>query len=190
MNPSNVVAALILASTEGAGSSSPLEFKTDLAFWTGVVFLGLMLVLWKFAWKPIAQGLDKRESHIADQIAQAEAANQKAKDLLADYEKKLDDAKGEVRGLLEEGRQNAEKLGRQLIEKAKGQAEAEHDKAIKQIEAAADAAMKDLADRSAALAVQLAGKIVRSKLNPAEHARLIEQAVSGFVAGKTDVSQN
>jgi F-type H+-transporting ATPase subunit b len=190
MNASLFIAALAVASTEGSGSPSPLEFKTDLALWTAVVFLGLLAVLWKFAWKPIAEGLDKRENHIADQISEAEAANQKAKDLLADYEKKLADAKNEVRGILEEGRQNAEKLGRQLIKKSKEQAEAEHAKAIKQIEAAADAAVKGLADQSAAMAVQLAGKIVRAKLNPADHARLIEQAVAGFVAGETDASRN
>jgi len=55
---------------------------------------------------------------------------------------------------------------------------------VQQIEAAADAAVKNLADQSAAMAVELAGKIVRAKLNPADHARLIEQAVSGFTVSK------
>ena len=55
---------------------------------------------------------------------------------------------------------------------------------MQQIEAAADAAVKSLADQSAAMAVELAGKIVRAKLNPADHARLIEQAVAGSSQGK------
>jgi F-type H+-transporting ATPase subunit b len=65
--------------------ANPLEFKSDLALWTAVVFLLLMLLLWKFAWGPLADGLDKREKHVADQIAQANDANQKAKDLLVEY---------------------------------------------------------------------------------------------------------
>jgi F-type H+-transporting ATPase subunit b len=190
MNASNLIAALILASTEGGGSSSPLEFKTDLAFWTAVVFLGLLAILWWVAWKPIAEGLEKRENHISDQIANAETANQKAKDMLAGYEQKLADAGNEVRGILEQGRRDAERLGRQLIEKSKEQAEAERARAVQQIEAAADAAAKNLADRSATLAVELAGKIVHAKLKPADHARLIEQAVAGFVKGKSDPSRN
>ena len=53
-------------SKESSGASqetaiNPLEFKTDLALWTAVVFLLLLAVLWKFAWGPLAEGLDKRE---------------------------------------------------------------------------------------------------------------------------------
>ena len=180
----------------GGGDINPLSpsaWKSDLAIWTAIVFLGLLAVLWKFAWKPIAAGLDKRENHVADQIAQAEASNQKAKDILASYEQKLADAKNDVRGILEQGRRHAEKLSQELLDKAKAEAQAEQQRAVQQIEAATDAAVKSLADQSAAMAVQLAGKIVRAKLNPADHARLIEQAVAGFVQGKQgkdDVSRN
>ena len=100
--------------------------ETDLALWTAVVFLCLLAMLWKFAWKPMAAGLDKREQNVADQIAQAEAANQKAKDILADYERKLAAAEEQVRGILEQGRRDAEQLGRELIDKAKEEAKAEH----------------------------------------------------------------
>ena len=163
---------------------SPSALKGDLALWTAVVFLVLVAVLWRFAWGPLAAALDRREKGIADQIAEAEAANQKAKDILAGYEQKLADAKDDVRGILEQGRRDAEKLGRDLLDKAKEEASAEHARALTQIEAAADAAVKSLADQSAAMAVELAGKIVRAKLNPADHAKLIEQAVSGFTVSR------
>lgn len=168
----------------GSGDINPLApsaWKLDLALWTAVVFLCLLVILGKFAWKPLMAGLDKRERGIADQIAQAEEANRQAKQLLADYEGRLVSAKDEVRGLLDQGRRDAEKLGHELIEKAKDEARAEGKRAAEQIEAAADAAVRDLADRGAALAVELAGKIVRAKLNPADHAKLIEEAVGGFV---------
>ena len=144
-----------------------------------MVFLCLLAILWKFAWKPIAEGLDKRERNVADQIAQAEAANQKAKEILADYERKLAAAQDQVRGILDQGRRDAEQLGRELIDKAKEEAKAEYQRAVKQIDAATAAAIKELAGQSATLAVELAGKIVRAKLNPGDHARLIEQAVAG-----------
>ena len=87
-------------------------------------------------------------------------------------------AKDDVRGILDQGRRDAETLGRELLDKAKEDASAEHVRALKEIETAADAAVRKLADQSAAMAVELAGKIVHAKLNPAEHARLIEQAVA------------
>jgi F-type H+-transporting ATPase subunit b len=181
-----VAAAPLLAAEHSPGEKVDMNpfslsnFERDLALWTAVVFLCLLTILWKFAWGPLTAAIDKRERGIADQIADAEAANQKAKDVLTDYEQKLTAAQNEVRGIVEQGRRNAEKLGRQLIEKAKEQAAAEHARAIREIETATDAAAKDLANRSAAMAVDLAGKIVASQLNPKDHARLIEQAVSGF----------
>jgi F-type H+-transporting ATPase subunit b len=182
-------ATSILAAEPSSGDSglnpfSPSALEGDLALWTVVVFVCVLAVLWRFAWGPLSAALDRRERGVADQIAEAEAANQKAKDILAGYEQKLADAKDDVRGILEQGRRDAEKLGRELLDKAKEEASAEHARALKQIEAAADAAVKSLADQSAAMAVELAGKIVHAKLNPADHARLIEQAVNGFTVSK------
>jgi F-type H+-transporting ATPase subunit b len=165
-----------------AEAPNPLEWKKELAIWSAVVFVVLFLALWKFAWGPISQGLNKRERGIADQIAQAEQANQQAKELLAEYEQKLAASREEVRGILEQGRRDAEKVGREMLDKARGDAQAEQQRALRQIDAATASALKELADRSATLAVELAGKIVQAKINPAEHAKLIEQAVASFAA--------
>jgi F-type H+-transporting ATPase subunit b len=184
-SPSGTAPAHAPAAAEGEGDVSPLGWKSDLAIWTAVVFVCLFVVLWKFAWGPIARGLDKREHSVADQIAQAEAANQKAKDLLADYERRLAAAGDQVRGILEQGRRDAEQVGRELVAKAKEEAKAEQELAAKRIEAATDAAVKELADRSAELAIGLAQKIVRAKLTASDHAALIDRAVNGFVQGKS-----
>lgn len=190
-------AASVLASGHESGgeelSLNPISWQWiqgDLAIWTAVVFVVLAFVLGKFAWKPLIQGLDQRERNMADQIAQAEAANQKARDILADYERKLAAAQEQVRGILDQGRRDAEQVGRELIGKAKDEAKAEYERGVKQIDAATNAAIKELAEQSATLAVDLAGRIVQAKLNVADHARLIDQAVAGFVHGKSDVSRN
>jgi F-type H+-transporting ATPase subunit b len=166
--------------SEGTVNTSPLEFKKDLAIWTAVVFLVLLAILWKFAWGPIAQGLEKREHQIADQISQAEKSNQEARRLLEQYQQKLEASKDEVRGIIDQGRRDAEQLGREMLEKAKADAAAERDRALQQIESATAGALKELAERSATLAVDLAGKIVRTRLNPQDHARLIREAVAQF----------
>lgn len=156
------------------------EFKADLAIWTAVVFLVLLAVLWLGGWGRLAQGLDRREEAIAGQIAQAEEANRQAKELLARYEQKLADAKQEVRALLEEARRNADQRGREMLDQAKQEAEAEHQRALREIDKATAGALKELAQRSATLAVELAGKILQAKLSPQDHQHLIEQAVAHF----------
>jgi F-type H+-transporting ATPase subunit b len=143
-----------------------------------------MAVLYKMAWGPLSEGLSTREKHISDQISQANAANQQAKELLANHEKKLAEAAQEVRVILDKARQDAEEAAREREAKAEADAKARLDRAEKEIAAATAAAAKELADRSAKLAVDLAGKIVHAKLNPKDHAKLIEQAVSGFNVSK------
>jgi len=186
--------ALLLSGTLAAGAEhgeqsggglSPIpttlkDIQGDLAVWTAVVFLVLLLVLWKFAWGPIRSGLEKREQGIADQIAQAEQSNRKAQQLLDQYDQKLADSQVEVRGLLDKGRRDAEALGREMLDKAKQEAQAEQQRALRQIDAATANALKELAERSSTLAVELAGKILRVELKPEDHAQLIQQAVSDF----------
>jgi len=169
----------------GAESLNPLKsLQLDPAIHTAIVFVVLLLVLWKFAWKPLAEGLDKRERRVADEIASAEQANLDAKQLLAQYQQKLAASEDEVREILERGRRDAEHLGRELIDKARAETEVEKQRALREIETATAGAIKELADRSASLAVELAGKIVQTRLDPKAHARLIEEAVSRFAAAK------
>lgn len=170
------------------GGVNPLDFKTDLALWTGIVFLVVLAILWKFAWKPIADGLSKRENHILEEIAAAERSNAEARRMLDDYQQKLAAAGDEVRQMLEAARRDAEQAGAQIVQQARTAAEAERDRALAEIDMATSGALKELADRSASLAVDLAGKIVGSHLDRAAHSRLIEQALADF--GKTKVGRN
>jgi F-type H+-transporting ATPase subunit b len=184
-----VTAALLLVSTAvccapaaaaEAGDASPTTVRGDLTIWTAVVFLVVLAILWRFAWGPISQGLAKREEEIAGQIAEAHRSNEAAKQLLAEYESKLSDAKDEVRGLLDDGRRRAEQLAHEMLERAKQDAANQRRQALEQIESATAGALQELAERSAELAVELAGKIVRARLDPSDHARLVEEAVAQF----------
>jgi len=161
---------------------NPLEFKTDLALWTFVIFVVLFLVLKKFAWKPISESLDRREHHIAENIAAAQRAQDDAKKMLADYERKLAGAADEVRAMLEEARRDAEGTKQQIVAEAKSAAHAEHERAMREIRTATDAAVEELSQRSADLAVALAGKIVSAKLTGEERSRLVQESLSKFVA--------
>jgi len=162
---------------------NPLGVDPDLAIFTVIIFAVLLAVLWKFAWGPISQALDRREQKIADNIAAAEQCNVDAKRLLADYETKLAGAREEVRAILDEARRDAEHAGQEIVAKARADAMAEVERGKHEIETATAGALDELARKSADLAVDLAGRIVSSKLNAADHARLIEEALSNFPKG-------
>jgi F-type H+-transporting ATPase subunit b len=167
----------------GAELESPAEFRTDLAIYTFVVFIVLLAILGKLAWPKISAALEERERRIEANIAAAEAKHEEAKRLLAEHEARLATAAGEVRALLEEARRDAEAAREQILTDARKAAQAERDRAVRDIDTAANQALKNLAETSANLAVELAGKVIRESINPAKQQELVRHALERMNAG-------
>ena len=167
-------------SLSGGAPLAVLNVDPDVAFFTVVVFLGTFLVLWLFAWKPIAEGLNKREKSIADQIEQARVDAERAQQTLQDYEAKLADAAEEAKSLLTEARDEAGKAKERIMSEAREAADRERSRAIADIQAAKDQAVRELAQRSVDSAVKLAGNLVRKELNADMHSKLIEESLDRF----------
>jgi F-type H+-transporting ATPase subunit b len=170
------------AGTTQKAFESPAWFQTDLAVWSFAVFLGLFGLLTAFAWKPIMQGLEKREQGIADQIAETKAANEEAKRMLASYERRLSEAADEVRGMLEEARRDSEATRQTIIAEARKAADDEQARAKREIGLAKDDALSQIADKAGELAVEVAGKFLREKLGKDDHARLVRDSVAGITS--------
>ncbi len=191
--PSSTLLAAEAADATHAGHSTPgskgmaakaevADWKGDLAIYSFVVFIILMAILTKFAWKPISEALDKREQTVASNIAKAQGAADEAKVMLAQYQQQLAGAADQVRAMLDEARRDAETTKAAIIEEAKKSAEAEHDRAVRDIKTATDSALQQLAEKSADLAVDLAGKVLQSKLTKADHQQLVADGVKKFLA--------
>lgn len=157
---------------------SPAWFQTDLALWTLAVFAVLLFLLTKFAWKPIMEGLEKREQGIADLIAATRAANDEAKSMLASYERRLAEASDEVRAMLEEARRDSEATRLAIVAEARKAADDEQVRAKREIGLARDEALSQIAERAGQLAVDVAGKFLRDKLSTDDHARLVRDSVA------------
>jgi len=161
----------------------PLDFKADLALWSLVVFLTFMFVLKKFAWKPLADGLDAREQRIRGDIDAAEAARVKAEQMLADHEAKLAGVQEEVKEILAEARRDAEHTKNEIMAVAQGEAEATRDRALGDIERARDQALKDLFDHVSTQVTAATEHVLGRSLDAADQQRLIAEALADVTAG-------
>ena len=121
-----------------------------------------------------------RKTRLHTNTAACCSSNQK--DLLAQHEAKLAGAADEVRQLLEEARRDAEHTKSQILTEAKKAADLERDRAVRDVERAADHAMKNLAETSANLAIDLAGKVVRQNISADQQAQLVREALSTLAA--------
>ncbi|HYO24622.1 MAG TPA: F0F1 ATP synthase subunit B [Lacipirellulaceae bacterium] len=158
------------------------SLASDLSVYTFVVFLLLLGILSKAAWPRISAALEEREKRIEGAIAEATAKNEQAQRLLAEHEAKLAGAAAEVRALLEEARRDAEAAKAEIVAEARAAAQQEHDRARRDIDVALDGATKHLAETSANLAVELAGKAIRETINPAKQQELVREALAKLSA--------
>lgn len=165
-----------------AGHAKPglLDVNVVVSAATVAVFVLLLVVLTKTAWKPILNGLQAREKGIRDQLEGAEKANAEAKALLADYQVKVARANDEARAIVEEGRRDAEALKARLEGDARAEAQKERDRAVRDIELARQQALKEIYDEVATLSTDVASRILQQRLDPQSHRKLVDDAVASY----------
>jgi F-type H+-transporting ATPase subunit b len=160
-----------------------MEAPVDLALWSLLVFLGLLAVLSRFAWRPIIEGLDKREKMIAEDIDGAKSSAEKAQAKLREYEAKLAGAGTEAAAIIAEAKKDAIAAKDRIMAEAAEEAKRTRDRALADIQAAKDAVVRDLAESSVDSAVSLAGNIVGRSLNKSDHQDLIQKSIKQFSSG-------
>jgi F-type H+-transporting ATPase subunit b len=138
---------------------------SGLIFWQLFGFLGLLFILIKFAWKPMLQALEERESSIENSLKAAEAARNEMATLKADNEKLLNEARIERDTIL----RKAQEASVKMIEDAKTEAGKqgaimiENAKAV--IETEKKAALAEVKNQVAMLTLEVTEKLLRKNLS-------------------------
>ena len=151
-----------------------LEPNPGLILWTIVTFLALLFLLKKFAWKPLLDTLQQREASVRQSVEQAEHAKQEAERLLEENRKQLEQAEHEGHRILGESRVLAEKLKAEILESAQKQSQRLLEQARAEIGRDKDAALSQLRQEVASLAVQAAGKILDETLDEQKHRKIVD----------------
>lgn len=155
-----------------------VDFREDINIFTGVVFLLLLTGLYFAAWKPIQEGLEKREKSIAGNIEAAKLANETAQAKLAEYEAKLAEASQEATQIVAEARRGAETAASRIEAEAQDEAARIRERASAEIDAAKRVALNELATKSTDVAMALAQRIVGREVKAADHQKLIQDMLT------------
>lgn len=144
------------------------QFSSGLFIIQTAIFLVLLFVLGKFAWKPILDAVNEREVSIQDALSQAQLAKKEMEQLKSDNERIIQEAKLERDSILKEAREIKDKI----VGEAKDVAKTEGDKMIaaakQSIEAEKSAAMADIKSQIGTLSVNIAESILKQKLDSNE----------------------
>ncbi len=141
------------------------DFSFGLFFWQMLLFLMLLFLLKKFAWKPILDALNEREEGIKNALESAENAKLDMQNLQADNQKLLQEARVEREAMMKDARE----IKAKMITDAKDEAKESASKMIVQAQAAIEsekkAAVAELKSQVASLSIEIAEKVMKSELS-------------------------
>ena len=165
----------VVMAAEDEGGIVPHDY--GLQIWTLITFLVLFVLLAKFAFKPIAQALDRRGETIKKSIEEAEKQRADAKKLMEDYQRQLADARNEAKKIMDEGKALGENVRKEVVEKANAEASALLQRAQEELQRQKEKGVQELKDTVASLSVQIAAKIIEKEVNEAAHRQLVENLI-------------
>lgn len=145
--------------------ASLIEPAVGLIFWTSITFVLLLVLLGKFAWKPILSAIKTREKSIEDALQSAENALKDMRELKSNNEKILLEARVERDNLLKEAREMKDAIIAEAKVKAQADAERIMSSARDQILNEKNAAVTELKNQVAVLSIEIAEKILKSELS-------------------------
>ncbi len=160
------------SAAEGGGLMS-VNFATF--FWTALTFVLMVLILGRFAWKPLIGAVDARENSIRDSIEQARVDREQAEALVKQHRELLTEARRERAAAVERGKRDAEKVKAEILEEARAQREQTLKQTEVQVEASLRQARSELRATAADLAIFAAEKLLSRNIDDAAQRKLVEQ---------------
>ena len=156
---------------------SPILPPVNELIWGAISFAAVLFLLWKFAWPGIKKGMEGRTERIRADLSQAESAKGEAEGVLNEYRAQLADAKSEAGRIIEEARQTADSMRRDLQTQAESDIAELRQRAAADIESAKVQAIADLRGEVANIAIGAAERVVERNLDRDTSTQLVESFI-------------
>jgi F-type H+-transporting ATPase subunit b len=156
-----------------AASFTDVNFA--LAFWTAVTFALLLVVLGKFAWKPILETIETREKTIAEAIESAKRERAEAEKAAADMRASLEKARGEASEMIRRNQAEVAAAKNELMAAARKESEALLAQARASIEEERRAAVAGLRAQVVDIAIEAAGRLLQTQMDEKKQRQLVEE---------------
>ena len=173
--------AVIVGAAEKATnvqSKNPILPSTPEIVWGLVSFVVLFVIMAKFAFPAVQKSMEARTERIRTSLDDAERVKGEAQTILEDYQRQLADARNESNRIIEEARQAADQLRRDLMARAEAEAQELRQQTQQDLEAAQKRILADLRAQVAQIAIGAAEKIIERNLDRETQTALIESYIN------------
>lgn len=164
---------LLFSPEGGEHKASLLSVNPGLIIWTIIIFVLLLFLLKKIAWKPLLTALNTREQSIKDAIEGAERIKAEAQQMIAENKKAMADANAESMRVLNEAREAAGKVKDEIVSKANEQAKQILEQSKRDIQTEKESALTELRSEVADLAIKTAEKVIRENLDETKQKKIV-----------------
>lgn len=159
------------------GQPGVMDLSGKMVGLTWITFLLMTVILYKVAWKPILQGLQKREDTIRKSLEEAERIRAELASIGEKHDRIIGEADEKAREIVETARQAAVEAAAVIENKAREEAQILIENSRREIRAAHEKAVTSLRKESADLAIDLARRMIGESLDEARSRKLADQLI-------------
>ncbi|MGH8999878.1 MAG: hypothetical protein ACRDY7_10875 [Acidimicrobiia bacterium] len=166
---------LLATAAEEDGGFTDLNLTTGL--WTWAAFLVTFLILRKMAWPIFLRKMEEREVRIAEGLRKTEEAEARARELMTQQERILDEARQEAQRFLAESRASAESAKNDLLTAAQEEIAEQRERAKKEIGLERAKAVDELKAATVELTLEASARLLKRQMHDEDHRRLAREVV-------------
>ena len=154
-----------------------LNPMTSTIFWSIIVFVILVIVLWKFVLKPVNNMITKRQEEIRGKIDEADRKSLEASSYLEDNKKSIPQARLEEKKIFDEGKEAARKIKDEIESRASDKSKLMLEGALAEIRIEKDRSINEVRDEMVDIALSASQKMISKSLSAEDHKKLIEESL-------------
>ncbi len=175
-----ILQEIVRQSSEEAGKTDLLSPNTGVMVWTLVIFLVLLFILSKYAFKPITKAVEDREHALQEAIDAAQRDRDEASRLLEDQRDQINAARDEAQKIIASAHAAAEQVRTKLIDSTHAETAELLDRARREIDAERDRAIADLRREAVDLAIAGASRVIGKNLDDTTNRQLVESFLASI----------
>jgi len=172
------IALIFLLSEPGHEKPGLLSVNPGLIIWTIIIFVILLIVLKIIAWGPLLKALNGREETIKAALENAEAQNREAKVLIEQNKKNLSEANAQAMKIINEGKEAANRIKDDIVNKANETTKKMIEQAKKEIEIQQETALEKIKDEISEVAIKTAEMLIKTNLDSEKQKKLIDDFIT------------
>ncbi|MEE8324119.1 MAG: F0F1 ATP synthase subunit B [Candidatus Humimicrobiaceae bacterium] len=154
-----------------------LNPMTSTVFWSIIVFVILIIVLWKLVLKPVNNMITKRQEEIRGTIDDADRKSLEAGKYLEEQKKSIDKARLEAKKIINEGKEAARKIKDEIEGQASEKSKLMLESALTEIKSEKDRSIIEVKDEMIDIALSASQKMISKSLSEEDHKKLIEESL-------------